>query len=258
MRIHFRLLSVCFVLCFALSGVVVAAEGTPNTARQATTPPIATPLTGFTAVYTLKKSGFSIGETRRTLTMGGDNRHVFESITRPTGLARLLTGGQVIERSEWRYPQNRQNQLQPLQYTFINTSRSKERNVTLLFDWEAHTVTNTINGAPWQMALPDHTQDKLLYQLQLMADLRRYQRTLNYPVADGGTLKHYTLEMLGEETIRIPLGTFDTVRIRRVHGKRKTTMWCARQLNYLPVRIEQRKGDDSPVNAILTSVKGLP
>lgn len=257
MRFHFRFSLI--VLCCLLGAASIAAQTVTATASQAKSPPVTMPLTSFTAVYTLKKSGFNIGETRRTLTMGNDNRHVFESITRPTGIARLLTGGQVVERSEWRYSQNqRQNQLQPLQYTFINTSRSKERNVHLLFDWQAHSVTNTINGAPWQMPLPDNTQDKLLYQLQLMVDLRREQRALNYPVADGGKLKYYNLETLGEETIRTPLGTFDTVRIRRVHGKRKTTLWCARQLNYLPVRIEQRKGDDSPINAILKSVKGLP
>jgi hypothetical protein len=34
-------------------------------------------------------------------------------------------------------------------------------------------------------------------------------------------------------------------------------MWCAQQLGYLPVRIEQQKNDDSPVVATLTSVKGI-
>lgn len=212
-------------------------------------------LAGFTAVYTVKKGSFTIGETKRTLTAKGENSYLFESVTRPMGLAKLLTNGQVIERSTWRF--NPQGQQQPLEYTFFNNSEKKKRNVRLNFNWDKQTVTNTINGEPWKMPLVDGAQDKLLYQLLLMRELARGKTKFSYPVADGGKLKTYTLKILGTENIRTPLGRFETVRVLRVHGKRKTTLWCAKQLNYLPVRIEQRKGDHSPVNAILTSVTGL-
>jgi Protein of unknown function (DUF3108) len=207
----------------------------------------------FSATYTLKKGSVTIGETRRILSHENDH-YVFESITRPSGIATLFTNGQVVERSQWQFFQNRPR---PLQYTFFNSGRKKTRRVHLDFDWGQHRVTNTVNGEPWSMGLEEGTSDKLLYQLQIMQDLPSTATTLRYPVADGGTLKHYEIKIIGTERIRTPLGVFTTTRLQHTKGTRKTTMWCAHELQYLPVRIEQRKGNDSPVTAVLTKLKGF-
>ncbi len=207
----------------------------------------------FSAVYTVKKSGMTIGETKRTLNHNG-TQYQFESITRPKGIAKLFTSGQVVERSLWNF---HQNQPRPEQYTFFNSGGKKKRNVQIDFDWTKKQVVNTVNGQPWSMPLEYDTQDKLLYQLRIMQDLPTDQPMLHYPIADGGKLKYYDIEVVGKERIRTKLGVFDTVRLRHVKGSRKTTMWCAQQLGYLPVRIEQQKGNNSPVTATLKSVTGI-
>lgn len=211
----------------------------------------------FTAVYTVKKSGMTIGETKRVLSRvvsQNGEQFQFESITRPKGIARLFTSGQVVERSLWRFFQN---QPRPESYTFFNSGGKKKRNVQLDFDWANNRVVNTINGKPWSMPLEFGTQDKLLYQLRIMQDLPTRQATLRYPIADGGKLKYYDIAVVGTERIRTTLGTFDAVRLQYSKGSRSTTMWCAAQLGYLPVRIEQRKKDDSPIVATLTKVSGI-
>ena len=207
----------------------------------------------FTAIYDVKKSGITIGETKRVLSRK-DGRYLFESVTRPSGIAKLLASGQVVERSHWQFYQG---QPRPVQYTFFNSGGKKKRNVRIDFDWQKNQVINTINGEPWSMALEHGSTDKLLYQLRIMQDLPATGTSLRYPVADGGKLKYYNIEIVGKERIRTPLGKFDAVRLRYVKGKRTTTMWCAENLGYLPVRIEQRKNNDSPVTAILTSVSGI-
>lgn len=207
----------------------------------------------FSATYDVKKSGITIGETQRTLHREGD-AYVFESITRPVGIAKLFTSGQVVERSHWDYFQG---QPRPLQYTLFNSGGKEDRSVQLDFDWEKNQVINTVDDQPWTMPLEHDTSDKLLYQLRIMQDLPTTASTLRYPVADGGKLKYYDIEILGQERIKTALGNFDTVRLRYIKGSRKTTLWCASELAYLPVRIEQRKDDDSPVIAVLTSVRGL-
>ncbi len=219
----------------------------------ANTPVVAGLPDNFTAVYELEKSGVTIGETKRTLRRETDH-YVFESVTRPKGIAKLFTSGKVVERSTWRFYQQAPR---PLTYTFSNSGSKKNRNVTLAFNWAENTVINTINGEPWNMPLENGTQDKLLYQLRLMVDLPTRKPALRYPVADGGKLKYYDIEIVGKERIRTKLGSFDTIRLHRIKGSRKTTLWCAEQLAYLPVRIEQQKNDDSPVVAVLTSVKGF-
>jgi len=207
----------------------------------------------FTAVYSVKKAGVTIAETKRVLSREND-QYLFESITRPSGIATLFTDGQVVERSQWQFFQDKPR---PLQYTFFNSGGKKKRNVTLNFDWDKNQVTNTINGEPWSMALEYGTSDKLLYQLRIMQDLPTANGALRYPVADGGKLKYYDIKIIGKERIRTPLGIFTTVRLQHTKGRRKTTMWCAEELQYLPVRIEQRKGSDSAVTAVLTKVKGF-
>jgi len=207
----------------------------------------------FTAIYAVKAAGVTIGETRRELSRK-NGQYLFESITRPSGIAKLFTDGQVIERSHWQFFQDKPR---PLQYTFFNSGSKKKRHVKLEFDWDKNRVINTINGEPWSMPLEHNTSDKLLYQLRIMQDLPTSAGSLRYPVADGGKLKYYNIEVLGTERIRTPLGVFTTTRLRYTKGSRKTTLWCAKELQYLPVRIEQRKGDDSPVTAVLTSVKGI-
>ncbi len=209
----------------------------------------------FTAIYDVKKGPITIGETRRTLMPDGPNRFVFESVTRPTGVSRLLRSGQVVERSRWTW---HGRHLRPLEYTWFSRGGERPRTLHLKFDWSQRKLTNTVNGDPWQMPLTDDlTVDKLLFQLRLMHDLPTTQRRLRYPVADGGKLKMYDLEILGVETIRIPSGTYQTVRVRRSNGPLQTTFWCARKLHYLPVRIERRRADGSTINAVLTSVAGF-
>ena len=220
--------------------------------------PIAVPLQAagpspqpFTAVYVLKKGPITFGETRREVLVDGEGNHIFESVTRPRSVGKLLTSGQVVERSRWIV----QGQgLVPLEYSYFNSGSKKNRDVHLSFDWRTRVITNTINGDPWRMPLEDGTLDRLLYQLQLMLDLEAGKTDISYPIADGGKIKTYALEMQGQEKIRTPLGSFDTLRLRLVRGKRTTTIWCAASLNFLPVRIEQRKEDEGPINAVLESV----
>jgi hypothetical protein len=217
-------------------------------------PAHAAELPPFKAVYALQKGPLLIGETRRTLTRNDHGGYLFESFTRPRGLAKLFTSGKVIERSEWIY---RDGRAVPLEYSYFNSGTKKNRDVQLSFNWKSHTVTNTINGEPWKMPLVDGTQDKLLYQLQIMLELAAGNTDIRFPVADGGKLKTYVLEWMGVETIRTPLGVFDAVRLRRVNGRRQTTIWCAAKLDFLPVRIEHRKDDEGPIVAVLQSVSGL-
>lgn len=216
----------------------------------------AAPLTlqPFTAVYALKKGPIIFGETRREVMVDGDGNNIFESVTRPRGVAKLITSGQVVERSRWIIQQDR---YKPLEYSYINTGSEQNHDVHLNFDWGAHTITNTINGDPWRMPLVDGATDKLLYQLQLMQDLAAGKTEISYPVADGGKLKTYIVEQMGNETIRTPFGTFETVRVRLVHGKRQTTIWCSASLGFLPVRIEYRSEDEGPLNAVLESLRGI-
>ncbi len=236
---------------FVLTMILITTTGK---VLAADTPATGLSIPGFISKYKISAAGMSIGETTRSLTLNPGKLHIFESITRPIGIGRILASGQVVERSEWQF---KDGKLLPIKYTYFDSSSDKDRNVNIQFNWDNKTITNIINGEPWKMTLEDDTQDKLLYQVRLMHDLSMGIKTLNYPVADGGKLKYYNLEIIGNEAIKTDFGKFDTLRIRRIHSKRVTTFWCAKSLNYLPVRIEQRYDNNPAVTATLVSLTGI-
>ena len=211
----------------------------------------------FSVEYILQSGFFDIGKTERTLSLKKDGRHIFTSTTRASGMFAVFYNGIVTERSVWEYHQGR---ARPLQYSYKDTNKKSERDVNLAFNWENKTVTNTINGEPWDMEIAPDTQDKLIYQINIMFSLLENSKlkVMKINVADGGKLKNYDAVIQKKETIKTPAGEFETIRINRDDGKRVTTLWCAPSLDYLPVRIEHYKKGDTKVNAYLVKVKGLP
>lgn len=210
--------------------------------------------TSFTAEYQVTKGVMSVGSTTRILHDKGNGNFVFESITKPGGIAKLFTRGKVVERSYW---QLQENNLVPHEYTYQNSSDQK-RDVKLLFNWQEFEVTNIINGDPWTMDLEENTLDKLLYQLAIMYDLSAGKNSLIYKVADGGTMKTYDVVISGKERLAMEIGVFDTIKVVITKNNRQTTLWCAEKLQFLPVRIEQRKEDDGPITANLIELTGIP
>jgi hypothetical protein len=210
--------------------------------------------TTFTAKYDVSKGIMAVGSTVRTLRHKGNGQYIFESVTKPGGIARLFTSGQVVERSQWQWQNNR---LIPHEYVYVNSGDQK-RNVKLIFDWDENEVTNIINGDPWTMELESETLDKLIYQLAIMYDLEEGHKNLVYRVADGGTMKTYDMKIKGEERLVMDLGVFNTVKVVRHTKNREITMWCARELRFLPVKIQQRRPDDGAVTAELVEISGIP
>ncbi len=209
----------------------------------------------FEAVYALKKGFITFGETRRTLKNLEQGRFSYESKTKPTGFAAFFVEGRVSEKSIWKF---QDGHLQPLEFSYLNTGGGKKREVELKFDWQTKKVTNRVNGDPWTMVLTDGTLDKLLYQLSLMHDLAAGKEQMTYTIADGGKLKTYDIRVRGDEVIETPAGKFETVIVAREGNERSTTMWCAKSLNYLPVKIQQIEADGNRFSAELSQVKGLP
>jgi hypothetical protein len=144
-----------------------------------------------------------------------------------------------------------------LEYNYQNFNDDRVRDVKLVFDWDKQRVTNIINGDPWHMALQPGLQDKLLFQLKMMQDLKNGAEVLQYSVADGGKIKEYRIEKIGDEVLEIALGRFNTIKLQRITKTKTTTWWCAEQLHYLPVKIQQKKQDGSRVVAVLRKLEGI-
>jgi len=212
------------------------------------------PIPAYSAQYDVSREGMKIGETIRSYTVDDQQIGTFEAYTKTTGIAAWFVKDKVLERSTFSY---QPPQIVPLTYLYSRTGGKKERHAELTFDWENKRITNDVDQTPWKMELPLGTLDKYVYQIQVMIDLGLGKTRMDYLIADGGKLKNYPLEVVGEEQLKTKLGKLDTVVLKKVGDKRKTTMWCAKELNYLPVRITQTETDGSDYEAEIISLSGM-
>lgn len=210
----------------------------------------------FTAHYKLTRGIITLGKSHRSFKKIGPNQFIFESISKPYGVGKIISDGEIHERSSWTL---HNDILRPMSYSYTNSDSDLKRNVKLDFDWQKKVVVNNINGDPWKMKLEPKTQDKLLYLLSLMIDLKDGKRKFEYIIADGGTTKIYSAVVEGQQKIETDLGMFNTLRVLRKHRDgRRTILWCAPSLDYLPIRIEQTKKDGNTVRASIYQLEGIP
>ena len=218
--------------------------------------PAGDPPETFEAAFTLKAGGTTIARIRWSLSPGVNGRYISTSHTEPAGMFALFSRDARIERSEWTVAGD---WLQPLAYHYERTGK-KARSIDITFDWDENVARHDSKGAAWRLPVPPGTLDKFSYLFALMRDLMRGERRFEYTVADGGRhLKHYVLAGIGEERIETALGTFDTtvVRRERANSKRETTLWCARALGFLPVKIVHLERDGSVLTARIDSLSGI-
>ena len=199
------------------------------------------PLKPFRAEYTLHQDDEVIAITKISLTNIGENLWRYRNASEPTGWLGTILGIKVIQESEWSW----NDHIRPSRYRYDRSG--KEKHVHMQFDWQNMKVTNVINGDPWQMEIPEGTQDKLSINLALMAHLAQSETDISFPVADGGRLKTYDFKIVGREHINTPLGQINTIRIsrnKRGRKDRQAILWLSPELGYLPVRIEKADSDD--------------
>ncbi|TQV86800.1 DUF3108 domain-containing protein [Exilibacterium tricleocarpae] len=162
----------------------------------------------------------------------------------------------IDEFSHFRW--NEQGQVVPKNYEYHREGLGRDRHAILSFNWEDKRVVNNVQNKPWTMDLPAEALDKLSYQIQLRRDLLNNKQSGRYIVADGGKIKHYLFEVVGEEVLQTPVGRLHTIKVKRVReksNKRITHLWLAKDWNLLVVRISQQEKDGKPYEIILAKAK---
>ena len=221
------------------------------TALLAPAVPAAT-LPDFEASYILKRGSLRIGSSTIELQTGDEGSYLYESRSWPTRWVAWLLKDRLHESSRGNITATG---LRPDTYHYLRSGGSREREADLSFDWEQNLVSNLVEGSRWEMEVPTGTIDKLASQLGMMLALQQDKEDVTFMVADGGHLKEYRFKVIGHETVEVPAGTFETVKITKLRDNkdRVTYVWCAPALNYLPVRIFQRETDDAEYTSDLES-----
>ncbi|MFK7886479.1 MAG: DUF3108 domain-containing protein [Gammaproteobacteria bacterium] len=207
-----------------------------------------TELAPFEARYKVRMSGLS---GRMTMSLAHeDGRYQARSYLKPKGFATLLAGGELEETVSFDIAQNR---VRPLSYQLRDTIARNDKRGALTFDWDAGTASGDSDGTPLNYDIDTLTLDRLSLQYALMLDLLNGRSAPGYTMLDGERRKNLTISQAGDQTIKVPFGRFEVREVRHQNqgSSRRTILYCAKELGYLPVRIEQYKNDDLRVRADL-------
>ena len=199
-------------------------------------------LASFEASYKITRSGIVLGEIQVRFQLEPDGRYRHESITEVTGIVSWFHGDRVQESSRGYLDQTG---IHPAYYRFLRSGGKYEKLAEIHFDWEAGRVENVVDGQPWKMAIPEGTLDKLVVQIATMRRLQENLRDQHFKVADGGWLKDYRIRIRERTTLEVPAGRFETVKVEKDPGdnRRRTYLWLAPALGYLPVQIMRIETD---------------
>lgn len=207
----------------------------------------------FDATYTIQTDNLEIGLMKRSFYQKDEINYIFKSEFQTTGMVSLFKKLDVIESSQFHITDMG---IRPLIYTYKKNTKKKQRDVEIIFDWEKQKITNRVNNSTWYMKTEIGVLDKLLYQFVIMMELRAGHIQKKYAIADGGKIKHYLFDYLGDEEIKTPLGKFKTMKIARhkPNKEQKDIIWLAYELGFFPVKVKNTDKNKQTIIAIIESL----
>lgn len=221
-----RLLSPVFSLLPLLP--ILLALGLPLSAS-------ATSLPEFKAVYATEWKGIKLGEIVIRLTREQGECYRYESEAKPVAMVRLFYG-KPREISRFCVVDGT---VEPRQFVY----EAGKDSFRLDFNWNVHKVF----GGEGERDLPDGAQDRLgmhqavrLWVIQHVDDPPEQPYT--FIMVQDDKMDKYQLALREKETVEVPNGTFDAVRLERVDRKdRIARFWLAESREYMPVKVETGK-----------------
>lgn len=205
-------------------------------------------LTPHKATYKVKISvlrGQLDTELRQTAT-GYSATHTIK----PTGMSRMFSRGSIVETSQF---DSASDGVRPREYVSNDTLSREKEDVTIHFDWDTGEARGTVNGSEVISVIDGLAHDRVSIQYEVMHDLISGHTSARYTMFEIDRLRPVNVQIIGEKTVKVPAGKFQVIGVQhQAEGsKRVTTLWCAEQLGYLPVVIEQHRKGKLKVRATL-------
>lgn len=227
-----------------LGGTAVAA---PNAA-----------LAPFVARYQVNKGFVPLGTARFTLHRTAPHCYRYHYRADTSGLVSLFRSDVISETSDFCIVDGR---FRSLSDRFVHTGDGKADNFALRFDWQTMTV---ISASGKKRHLPPHAMDRQTMQIWLRDKLEKAgkhlpKRPFPVTIVDNRHITTYRVELTGHQRLHVGAGTFQTVELDRIGGRRRMRFWLAPKLGYLPVKVEQsREGGSMPLTLQLTALPESP
>lgn len=204
-------------------------------------------LTPHTAQYKVKISLLS-GQLNTELRETEDG-YVATHVVKPTGLARLR-GGRMNVRSEFT---TAADGVRPVAFRETDTIRN-DPETNIRFDWATNKAIGTVGEDAVDLQLDGLSFDNVSIQYELMYDLLNGEPDDTYVLFDVDKMRVANVRNVGTKSIKTKAGNYEAIGIQhqKEGSSRVTTLWCAAELGYLPVVIEQHRKGKLNFQATLT------
>lgn len=201
---------------------------------------IATPK-AFTARYAVSQNGQPMGEATVTLRPGPDGTWLLRKDTRGTaGLAALL-GASTQETSRFRW-QGAAPEAISYDYRLVAAGKDKQRHLRV--DWPKRQVqVQDGKHDDTYVAQPGMVERNTL-PLAVALELGAGKRQFALPVAVRQAVQTESFKVAGNETVKVPAGSFQAERVERSDATKEFSAWYVPQRYPLPVKLAQRDGGD--------------
>lgn len=213
----------------------------------------------FKAKYTVSAMGLTLAEGTRNLTKQPDGSYFFHTIAKPTGVVSIFREDTIEENSQFLFENA---QIKPILYEYkhLDNNKNLKKYKKVVFNWEQNKAISTEDKKEWTLPLEKGTVDFLLSQISLMQDLGLNKRgDQHYIIADEDEIKPYMIQFEKEEIIETELGKFKTLKFIRhaKNPKRYSSLWCAVDLKFLPIKIEHTEPNDHTVSVEIKTLEWL-
>jgi hypothetical protein len=162
----------------------------------------------------------------------------------------MFSRGSIAETSDF---DSAADGVRPREYVSDDTLSREEEHARIHFDWDTGEARGTVNGNEVVSVIDGLAHDRVSIQYELMHDLISGNASDKYTMFEIDRLRPVNVQVIGEKTVKVPAGEFQVIGVQhQAEGsKRVTTLWCAEQLGYLPVIIEQHRKGKLQVRATL-------
>jgi Protein of unknown function (DUF3108) len=206
----------------------------------------------YQATYAGIWHGMTVALSHLTLERTGDG-WTFSSRSEPRGIGHLAAG--VFPPLQVSVVRVSGSAVQP--QSFKSSGGSAAKNTDLEYDWRAHRVTGIYEGTKVNLPLTPQIQDDGSVQLSLMVELLAGKTPPTVELIDKNSVRDYQFARDGEAKLLTPLGEIATVvyRAQKANSPRVTRFWCAPERGYVPMKVEQTKGEDVQWTMEIQSLK---
>ncbi|MDE2155959.1 MAG: DUF3108 domain-containing protein [Xanthomonadaceae bacterium] len=208
---------------------------------------IAAPPGDFTAIYQVSQDGAPMGEATVRLHASGHGEWVFSKYIKGTsGLAAML-GASDRESSSFRW---KGDLPEAISYDYRLNTGLKNKRRQLRVDWPKSQVTvDEGKGAQTYPASPGMVERNTL-PLALGLALRDGQRQIVLPVAVRQEVQTQHFAVTGKETVKVPAGSFEAMRVDRTDADRGFSAWYVPARYPLPVQLSQHDGGNMEMQLV--------